>query len=500
MKVNKCFGFAVPALLTVVLVVLMPKALFGGLGDKVKAEAAKINTEDEAKNLSNAVMKEIDRKIADAVAEKPISETDKANIKKKLSSMARSKVKKLIDAAVSDKLPERAELLNTVMKEILPQVDGFVTEIVKAERSQNTTAPPPSTPPAPPAPQVKSHIVVVYVTGDSDVVVEIKKSVRAGLLNAIVTDKQYIAAKNDESFLAEADSISNTQIDNTVYDDQISKIGVKFGIRFVYTTEITTTFDAFHILVRMIDVQTAEAVAVGNAVSPLKSDEDIAVVSGELVKKIIAGQVVTKTLSKTIKPTKSRQDNEPDMHAPVSQSQQPALGTAPRISIVDPPPPVRPEEPEDGKHTSMTGFSLGYGLSLDAKSNSSFLQLGFVHSRPIFEKIVSVSVNVEGNLWFGIGEYEYKRYNGSDYDYADSSFNFFGANVPVTISLQWSVFSLEAGLFGDAVFVDSEIFYNAGFVIGSGVVFDKKRARWYFYKYNSGYNYGTHAVGLRWLF
>jgi len=499
MKTEKRFRFVFPVLLGVVLMVFTPRVSVGGLADKAKAEAAKISADEETKKLSNTVMKEVDKKIAAAVGKKPISDTDKTNITKKLSGAARQIVKKLIDGAASGELPESTELVNTVMKEVLPQIDGLAAAIVEAERNQSSTAPPPPRPPQ----IVRQHVVAVYVTGGNDVDAEIKKSVGAGVLNAIVNDKQYKAVENSENFLAEVDSLSNTQIDSAVYDDQISKIGAKFGVRFVYATEITTTSGAFHILVRMIDVQTAEAVSVGSAFSPLKSDDDIAVVSGELVKKIVAGQVVVKVTPKSAHKQVSKQmpSNESGIPAPAPQPQQATDVSAAEGHAAGPLPSiVQKSEPKDDMRASVTGFSLGYGISQDAESNSGLLQFGFVHSRPIFEKFVSVSVNVEGNIWLGMGEYRYKRYDGSGYDYARNSFDFFGANVPVTIWFQRDMFSLETGLFGDAFFVDSEIFYNAGFIIGSGVVFDKKHARWYFYKYNSGYNYGTHMVGMRWLF
>jgi len=587
MKVNKYVWFMFPTLLTAVLIVLTPKISFGGLAEIAKAKAAEA--------LIGTVMKEIDKKIADAVGKKSISEADKADITKKLSGIAKPIVKKLIDEAVSGQLPSPADLVSAVIKDILPQVDELADAIIEAERSKNAADepspqaqplaeshdhpapsveshhdqpapvveshhdqpaplveshdqslpqiesqefesiildqpifqtqaeslfesesqvhqpiiesaptvhqpiiespppahhqpvlhPPPPVPVKPSAPRAGKHnIVAVYVTGGNDVSVEIKESVGAGILSAIVKNKKHAAIENGEAFLAEVDALRSTQTDNTVYDSQISEIGVKFGVSVVCAAEITTTSEAYHVLARMIDAQTGEAVSVGNAFSPLKSEDDIAVVSGELVKKMMV-ELAEPQPQPSLPPEPMPMSTQP---SPSSQSYLPHL----------PSPLSLPLENED-KHTSMTGFSFGYGLSQDAKSNSGFLQLGFVHSRQIFKEFVSV--NVEGNFWLSIiGEYKYKYYDGAGYDYASNSFDFFGANVPVTILFQLSVFSFEAGLFGDALFVDSETFYNAGFVAGAGVAFDKKRARRYFYKYNSGYNYVTHVVGMRWLF
>jgi len=153
---------------------------------------------------------------------------------------------------------------------------------------------------------------------------------------------------------------------------------------------------------------------------------------------------------------------------------------------------------EASKRASMTGFSLGYGLSQDAESKSEFLQIGLVHSRLVSEKVVSF--NIEGNIWLGTGGYGYRSYNGSDYDYIRNSFNFFGVNVPLTVLFQLGWLSVDAGLFGDALFVDNETLYNAGFVTGAGITFGKRRKWRCFYRYNGGFSYGAHISGMKLLF
>ena len=568
MKVNKYVGFIYPVLLAAVLVVLTPKVSFGGLAEMAKAKAAEA--------LTGTVMKEVDKKIADAVGKKPISEKDKANITKKLSGAARPIVKKIIDGAVSGQLPSPAEVVSAVIKDILPQVDELATAIIEAEREKSAAAAPsppshvqpvaepqpqpiaesnedqprpsvesqdqpqprvesheqpqieshefesptqdqpifqtqahqepifesPSQPhqqtlvesqpqvhqplfqppppvPAPTTPSVpqvgKQNIVAVYVTGGSDVGVEVKESVAAGILNAIVKDKKRVAIENSGDFLAEVDALRNTQTDNAVYDSQISEIGAKFGVSFVCVAEITTTSEAYHVLARMIDVQTAEAVSAGNAFGPLKSEDEVAAVSGELVKKMAVGW----------------------MEPPPSLTPEPA--PAPVSTTPSQPHHTSSFFPEEKyARASMNGFSLGCGLSQDAGSETVFLTIGFVHSRPVSENVVSF--NVECDFWVGSGDYKYKYYDGSDYNSASGSFDFLGGSMPLTFLFQVSVFSFETGAFGDVLFADDEIVYNAGFVVGGGLAFDKKRALRFFYRYNGGYNYGTHVVGMWWLF
>jgi formylglycine-generating enzyme required for sulfatase activity len=77
--------------------------------------------------LTNGVMKELDKKFAEMVAKEALSAAVKANIVKHLSEMARPIVKKIIDGAASGKLPSQAELVNSVMKDIIPRVQELVT-------------------------------------------------------------------------------------------------------------------------------------------------------------------------------------------------------------------------------------------------------------------------------------------------------------------------------------------------------------------------------------
>jgi hypothetical protein len=64
--------------------------------------------------------------------------------------------------------------------------------------------------------------------------------------------------------------------------------------------------------------------------------------------------------------------------------------------------------------------------------------------------------------------------------------------------------SFEAGGDADLLFGDGQTLFNAGYVAGAGVSVNVgPQKRWvqrYFYRYCGGYEYGTHVVGMRWLF
>jgi TolB-like protein len=142
-------------------------------------------------------------------------------------------------------------------------------------------------------------------------------------------------------------------------------------------------------------------------------------------------------------------------------------------------------EAEAAERKPMTGFSLGCSFSLGGGHVAA--QLGVVHSRPISESMVSL--NLEGNIWAG-----------EAFPYSDDDFGFFGLNVPMTVLLQLNFFSLEVGVDGDLLLGNGETLFNAGFVVGAGIGFSKKHSRRYFYRYCGGINYGTHIIGMWWLF
>lgn len=86
--------------------------------------------------LTNAVMKEIEKKFRDVVAaEESVSAAAKGDIVKKLAGMARPIVKKnFTEGMASGKMPNPVELAQAVQKEVLPRVPELV-EAAKAEEA-----------------------------------------------------------------------------------------------------------------------------------------------------------------------------------------------------------------------------------------------------------------------------------------------------------------------------------------------------------------------------
>jgi len=82
--------------------------------------------EKAIETLTNGVMKELEKKFTDVVAKEAISAAAKAIVVSKLSEMSRPIVKNFIDSATSGKLPNQAELVNAVLKDIIPRVPELV--------------------------------------------------------------------------------------------------------------------------------------------------------------------------------------------------------------------------------------------------------------------------------------------------------------------------------------------------------------------------------------
>jgi len=102
--------------LTAVMVIAVPGISYAQLDLKAKA----------VETLTNGVMKELEKKFTETVAKESISAAAKEYVVKNLSEMSRPIVKSFIDSATSGKLPNQAELVNKVMKDILPRVPELV--------------------------------------------------------------------------------------------------------------------------------------------------------------------------------------------------------------------------------------------------------------------------------------------------------------------------------------------------------------------------------------
>ncbi len=290
-------------------------AQFGGLMGAA-TNAAKGKAADA---LINKVMGELEKKFTDMVAKESIPEAAKANIVKKLSEMARPIVKRIVDGAMSGSLPNPAEVLQSVMKEVLPRIPELVAAAKggggaapaaapvaaapqQAEQVQQTAPvqypyPPPQTVPAlpsappipqpapaqpetPPPPPPKKPGIAVYVFGEEDPA--LNKAMATRLIIALNNSGRYEAADNYRE-LFDQTAAAQKGGPAAVSFKQFRKLGEQSGVEYVCVAEITTVFGEKQVSGHILKVDATGIAGIGAADVPLRTLADLTAASEQMV-------------------------------------------------------------------------------------------------------------------------------------------------------------------------------------------------------------------------
>ena len=123
--------------------------------------------------------------------------------------------------------------------------------------------------------------IAVYVTGN--VGADEKEALGTRILTSLVNSGRYMAIERSNAFLAEIDKEHIKQRSGAIDDSQISELGKQFGVKFVCIAAITPAFGDYQVSARIIDVETAVVVAMGDTNSPLKSLDDLTDASNKIV-------------------------------------------------------------------------------------------------------------------------------------------------------------------------------------------------------------------------
>jgi hypothetical protein len=130
--------------------------------------------------------------------------------------------------------------------------------------------------------------IAVYVAGD---VKERKKNaLGTRILAALVNSGRYMGIERSEAFLAEVEREHIRQRSGAIDDGQISELGKQFGVRYICVAAITPAFGAFQVSARVIDVETAQVIHIGESNSPLNNMDDFTWVSDEVVHVMFGGE------------------------------------------------------------------------------------------------------------------------------------------------------------------------------------------------------------------
>jgi hypothetical protein len=146
--------------------------------------------------------------------------------------------------------------------------------------------------------------IAVYVTGD--VSENEKTALGTRMLASLVNSGRYMGIERSESFLAKIDEEHIRQRSGAIDDGQISELGRQFGIKYICIAAITPAFGAFQVSARIIDVETAQVIHIGESNSPLGDMDDFTWVSDEVVHVMFGGEPRERPRSQVAVPQKSR--------------------------------------------------------------------------------------------------------------------------------------------------------------------------------------------------
>jgi TolB-like protein len=117
---------------------------------------------------------------------------------------------------------------------------------------------------------MRKERVAVYVTGtDKD---GTNKVLGAKLVSAITKSSEYVAMERTDAFLRQLNKEQDYQQSGNVDDNQLSKLGKQFGVRYVCAAKVSkSSYGGMFLKVSLIDVETAEVKATVN--SELTNDD-----------------------------------------------------------------------------------------------------------------------------------------------------------------------------------------------------------------------------------
>jgi formylglycine-generating enzyme required for sulfatase activity len=134
--------------------------------------------------------------------------------------------------------------------------------------------------------------IAVYVTGAKEQ--GTNKALSTRMLSALVNSGRYRAVERSDEFLNKLATEHTKQRSGAINDDQIKKLGKQFGVDFVCITDITTALGSNLVSARIVDVESAEVIAMGDTNSPLQSLDDLTNASIQIVAMMFGMNVGTR--------------------------------------------------------------------------------------------------------------------------------------------------------------------------------------------------------------
>jgi len=208
--------------------------------------------------------------------------------------------------------------------------------------------------------------IAIYMTGDFGS--NEKKALGTRILFHLVNSGRYIGSERANSFAAEADK-ELLKHGRGIDDNEIGKLGKTFDIKFVCIADVTPAFGEFQVSARIIDVETAQTAFMGESASPLKSMNDLALVSDQVVQNMFAAQTAPPTAEPTPAP-KYAPASEPPKPEPIAPPVQAAA-----LPITTPPP--QSPAPQKGPRKAavyVTGIPAVVAKPLNSAISSALIK------------------------------------------------------------------------------------------------------------------------------
>ena len=123
--------------------------------------------------------------------------------------------------------------------------------------------------------------IAVYVTGDVDE--NQKMALGTRILASLVRSGRYMGIERGDAFIAEIEREHTRQRSGAIDDAQISALGRQFGVKYVCIANINPVLGSFQVSARIVDVETAAIIAIGQSHGQLQTIEDLIQVSNRVV-------------------------------------------------------------------------------------------------------------------------------------------------------------------------------------------------------------------------
>jgi hypothetical protein len=202
--------------------------------------------------------------------------------------------------------------------------------------------------------------IAVYVTGS--VHENEKQALGTRILVSLINSGHYMGIERSNSFLEEISKEQIKQRSGAIDDSQISQLGKQFGVKYICIADINPAFGSFQVSARIVDVETAVVVSIGETFSPLRLVDDFKRASDEVVSNMLKRQ--TAPASKPVRAPESASLTKSESAATIPQPDTVAIIKipAPKPAVQKPSPASIPQRATPTKKSLKNSFWIGLGV------------------------------------------------------------------------------------------------------------------------------------------